>query len=373
MDRSKAISKAVGHVAGIDLLRFCAALAVVFYHLTVAIVDPTSVSGRVLKGRALYPEAYRFAWPGFIGVEIFFVISGMVIAYSALDQTPWRFLYNRALRLYPAAWTCLSISAAVCGVLGVFTASEVLWRWAGSMLLLPKWSVDSVCWTLGVEMVFYFGVFLTLSLASSKYLYRFGVAIGLASAIYFLVGRAFWPDFLVNHLFNWMTLSLLPYGLYFGLGMVLFLKRDGLGLFDMAFIGTVLAASCIEISLKTVVNHVTLGVPLAPVAPTLVFVAAVGFMALSLRLQTPKLVTRAFRVLGLATYPLYLLHDVTGSALLRMLRDAGCGRWAALGASLAILIAASVAISRWVEPAIRSALRPRRGGALPGRVTVAAS
>ena len=94
-------------------------------------------------------------------------------------------------------------------------------------------------------------------------------------------------------------------------------------------------------------------------APALVFVVAIAFIALSLRLRTPRRVTRVFRVLGLATYPFYLLHDVTGAAIVRVLLDAGFGRWEALGASLAIVFAASVLISQRVEPAIRSALSAR--------------
>ena len=162
LNTRKPVDKPAGHMAGIDLLRFGAALAVAFYHLTVAIVAPTD-SGIVLGGRAAYPEAYRFAWPGFIGVEIFFVISGVLIAFSAMNQTPWRFLFNRPLRLFPAAWVCLSLSAVVCGILHLYSADKLILRWAKSMLLF-RTGIDSVCWTLEVEMVFYFGVFLILLL-----------------------------------------------------------------------------------------------------------------------------------------------------------------------------------------------------------------
>ena len=130
MDTRKAVDKAAGHIAGIDLLRFGAALAVAFYHLTVAIVAPTD-SGVMLAGRATYPEAYRFAWPGFIGVEIFFVISGVVIAYSALNQTPWRFLSNRALRLFPSR---LGVPEPLRRRLRrpsrLYCAANLFWRWA---------------------------------------------------------------------------------------------------------------------------------------------------------------------------------------------------------------------------------------------------
>jgi peptidoglycan/LPS O-acetylase OafA/YrhL len=129
-----------------------------------------------------------------------------------------------------------------------------------------------------------------------------------------------------------------------------------LSLVDLVFIAGALAAAYVEISLRMALNHATFGAPFAPVVPTLIFLAAVGFIGLSFRLRTSPGVTRVFRTLGLATYPLYLLHDVTGAAILRWLLDAGLGRWEALGVAMASVIAASIAISQWIEPAVRLAL-----------------
>ena len=347
---------AAGRIAGLDLLRFCAALIVALYHLTVAI-DVPSDSGLILAHRAAYPEVFRFAWPGFVGVEIFFVISGVVISYSAMNQSPSRFLRSRALRLFPAIWICLSLSALVCWRLHRFAADELLKRWFGSMLMLPAWGwIDSVGWTLSVEAVFYASVVLVMILLSPRSVYWFGITLGTISMLYLIGGLLFWPQFVVNHLFGWTSLTLLPYGIYFGLGIVLFLRHDNPRLIDVAFCISALIAACIEISLKTVVNHATFDIPQHNNAPAIIFLCAVGFIALSFRLPTHPLVTRWLRVLGLATYPLYLLHDVTGTAVLRWLLDAGLDRFAALGLSLAIVIVLSIAISQWAEPPIRAAL-----------------
>jgi peptidoglycan/LPS O-acetylase OafA/YrhL len=63
------------------------------------------------------------------------------------------------------------------------------------------------------------------------------------------------------------------------------------------------------------------------------------------------------RTLGLITYPLYLTHNVTGTAMIRVLTDAGLDASLAVWASIAMLILVSWLICAKVEPAIRGLLR----------------
>jgi peptidoglycan/LPS O-acetylase OafA/YrhL len=72
---------------GIDLIRFFAAISVLVFHLGY-------FRHRV---RPIWP----LAWQGWVGVEIVFVVSGLVIANSAAATGPIGFLRGRALRLYP--------------------------------------------------------------------------------------------------------------------------------------------------------------------------------------------------------------------------------------------------------------------------------
>lgn len=91
------------------MIRAGAALLVVFFHLGYWIwhSDP----------QAAVPLAYRPFQPffamGWVGVEIFFVISGFVIAYSTQHGSPARFFEHRAMRLFPAALICASLTGAV--------------------------------------------------------------------------------------------------------------------------------------------------------------------------------------------------------------------------------------------------------------------
>ena len=97
-----------------------------------------------------------FAWWGWVGVELFFVVSGYVIAASVGGAGPRDFVRRRALRLLPGAWVCASLTALALLVGSSVAATTVAARWLNSMLVAPLGEpIDGVYWTLGVEVVFY--------------------------------------------------------------------------------------------------------------------------------------------------------------------------------------------------------------------------
>ena len=77
---------------------------------------------------------------GWIGVQIFFVISGIVIANSAQSATPFRFAVSRFLRLYPAAW----IAAAIICLLHTVTPAEAYKDLGIAVTLHPTALVNSL-------------------------------------------------------------------------------------------------------------------------------------------------------------------------------------------------------------------------------------
>jgi len=62
---------------------------------------------------------------------------------------------------------------------------------------------------------------------------------------------------------------------------------------------------------------------------------------------------RIARVLGLTTYPLYLLHDITGAALLGLLVRHGIPDYVALVISLAFVFVVSALIAMLLEPVLQ--------------------
>lgn len=81
----------------LDALRRIAALMVVFFHFTL--------------GR---PEAKLGFKLGTTGVDLFFIISGLVIFMSLTRvKTSLDFVINRVSRLYPTYWTCATFTFIV--------------------------------------------------------------------------------------------------------------------------------------------------------------------------------------------------------------------------------------------------------------------
>jgi exopolysaccharide production protein ExoZ len=149
---------------GLDIARFIAATSVAWFHLGfLSWAAPTSTTAEVFGGGARFESLAPYSWFGWVGVEVFFVISGFVIANSASGASPTQFLRGRALRLYPAAWICatctLLVLLAVRG--GHFTGAGR--SYLNSMILWPPgWCIDGVYWTLGIEVMFYGLIFLVL-------------------------------------------------------------------------------------------------------------------------------------------------------------------------------------------------------------------
>ncbi|MCS4089982.1 peptidoglycan/LPS O-acetylase OafA/YrhL [Rhizobium sp. BK176] len=81
----------------LDMLRFVAALGVLLYHFLYA----GSKEG-------IYPgvPAVGLFSIGWLGVDVFFVISGLVIAISTEGRTGAEFARARFMRLFPAFFVC---------------------------------------------------------------------------------------------------------------------------------------------------------------------------------------------------------------------------------------------------------------------------
>lgn len=145
-------------IATIDALRGLASFSVAWFHFTQA--NPALTSG-VLKASGKY---------GWLGVDIFFVISGFVIPYS-LARTNyshrqfWRFLCKRMVRLDPPYFANISfilllafIVPLVPGFRGphpCFTAVQLLSHIAYLTSVVGKQWVNPVFWSLGIEFQYY--------------------------------------------------------------------------------------------------------------------------------------------------------------------------------------------------------------------------
>lgn len=88
--------KAKGRLAVLDGLRLLAALMVVVYHYLAQGDGPWQADSRRLFGFADVVSGY-----GWLGVQLFFVISGFVICMSAWGRPVGDFFVSRAVRRSP--------------------------------------------------------------------------------------------------------------------------------------------------------------------------------------------------------------------------------------------------------------------------------
>lgn len=223
-------------IAGLDIVRFGAAAMVMCFHLCSAesLVKPDHVLMTLVGSQVTFPELYDETWFGWLGVEIFFVISGIVIVYSAEGSTAGAFLRSRVLRLYPAALVCATLTAATSLVLGITSYRRLLREYIDSITLFPisPW-VDDVYWTLGIEMSFYTIILVILIVKRLHYIECVAVMLGVVSSAYWILNATVAPSLLREHIFNRaLELSLVLYGCYFGIGVLTYAVVSAGGAFQ---------------------------------------------------------------------------------------------------------------------------------------------
>ncbi len=99
------------HFFGLDVLRFFSAVFVVLFHFGgFGISEPIFPAP---KHDLAWPELYSISQFGWVGVQIFFVISGFVIAASLIDVTTRTFLIRRVIRVAPALWIYCTIGLCI--------------------------------------------------------------------------------------------------------------------------------------------------------------------------------------------------------------------------------------------------------------------
>jgi peptidoglycan/LPS O-acetylase OafA/YrhL len=356
----------------LDGVRLASALAVAFFHLGFYCwANPSSTVGHAFANSGRFDALAPWAWCGWVGVETFFVISGLVIANSANGATPIAFAKSRALRLYPAVWICapitfLALAFAVGDPLG-----DLLLPLAKSLALIPNgpW-IDGVYWSLAVELVFYCVVFLMLvggrfsslplmawGLTAWGGLYLTGVVL---RDVNIMPGSMLW-DVLSAH----QDILLLRHGTFFALGIWLWLSSQHL----MTVARWICAGACVLFGCIEVADHgyevrqvgqnytgFPVGVPIA------LWLGSVLLMFLATRFPEvfapdSQRARQWLKRAGAMTYPLYLVHSVAGAGLMRLLISYGTNQWLALAVAFTAAVSVSYLVATVWEPNVRKQLR----------------
>jgi hypothetical protein len=337
----------------IDALRGIAALSVVFYHMRAALLE---------GGVSWWPQELEILVGQMsLGVQVFFVLSGFVIAYSLREMKAnaryvGNFVVRRSLRLDPPYWASMGLVMVLASVSNlVFTdrvaelpsLSSILAHmfYAQDLLGIPQ--IEAIYWTLCMEFQFYL-VFVLLLWASRKW------APAWRSAL-------------------WSGLLFLSIACAKG---VVDLPIPGLFLthWYMFFVG-VLGWWALNGEIKVrwfALAMLTIGVSLIDSAPleTIVVLATIGSIfaigrkgALTTTWNRPWI-----QYLGKISYSLYLIHPIIGAKVVNLcLRFWGSDMAPGLvmlvffGSSLASIVAADLFFRLIEAPSARLVQLVRRG------------
>lgn len=336
----------------IDGFRALAILVVMGFHYTVRWTPPQN-------GADLY--GYGQAYPGWLelgrfGVDVFFVISGFVIAMTVSRcATAAEFGWRRLARLYPAYVACATITFVVMAAVGpaVFKVSAADWLANFTMAapLAGHAYVDGAYWSLLVEVKFYAAVAVSFLVLRQRFW------IGLAGLA--VVGaavarsRSVWAE-------AWL---IAPYMPLFLLGMAgwLWIEAGRRGA----------AAACLATAAVTyaATSSYLVGGLFAPALRMWGHVAILGPSLVMLGLLSLRpLDLGPLGYLGRCSYSLYLLHQKIGVTVIGLLTPFAPDAVAMAGAA-GVCVAGAVAMYELVEkPAQRglTGLWRRRAAAWHG-------
>ena len=346
----------MGRLGHIDALRAIAIGLVLCFHN----LGPPGVELVPYGDRYADYFVMRIGW---VGVELFFLISGYVILMSLESARGIRsFMFKRWLRLFPAMLLAtvliFAVRTAYAGPLFGPAWQDVL---PGLTFISPSFyhlifrfdfkSLDGVFWTLYTEVSFYI-------LFAGIYL-RFGRRCAITALIGIALTVSFGPHLfaalgaspLVLRLFEpflWISWQLFG---WFAAG-ALFYCADCTGSRR-----TFLLACSVGLLSALIQGYQMGGVPEILVA--LVLMVAIFAATLKSPLIQQVLANRALIAVGFASYPFYLLHNGVGRVLLNLIHAYAPALHPLLtfAFGMALVFALSYGVAYYFEPALRRNIR----------------
>ena len=299
-----------------------------------------------------FPLAQAFANYGYLGVNLFFVLSGFVILMSAESATPRGFAASRASRLYPGLWAAASLTAGAAWLLGDARFLVSPGDYLANLSMVPQWFglpyVDGAYWSLGCELQFYIVVWLVIRLGLLNRLELLMAAwllVSTANAV-----RPMWPVEL------WLNAKWAP--LFVAGGLFYLIRKHGMTPFRLGLLGAAFALAqfyaCSDDPPDGVVG-----------VPPLIMLAVRASVMTAIFLLFWLIATGRFRMqaspfiyyAGALTYPMYLIHENLGFMLYERLHRASGMVIVPLALVLALLLAASWCIYAWIERPLGSRMR----------------
>ncbi len=309
----------------LDGLRSVAVLGVVLYHYFVRFA---ATGG----GPALYPYANVYAeFPiakyGFMGVQLFFVVSGFVIAMTLERcRTMSEFYLRRFARIWPPLLVCSIITMVVLQVIDTNFAAQRratmadfvpsltmtsprLWQWLSYNIKY----VDAAYWSLFVEVRFYFYAAIIYHWSAQGKFLRNYIIFAVAGVLLAMLCRALLQDekwyLVIEALFYpehtlWFAAGILFYEMWNGgLRMMKALTLLALGFVPLVYMLCTVHPDSSIVALAAI--------SLIILSLFVVFVARPALLA--------PLRSRPVLWIGTASYSVYLLHQNVGLGFISLI------------------------------------------------------
>ena len=353
-------------IAAIDGLRGIAILLVVGFHYFsghVLSFEPAEQAHAIAAVRGVYGGFPLFRY-GYLGVMLFFAISGFVISQSLHGSNgPWSFAARRFARLWPTMLLCCTATFLFSLVLpGVprhpsdflpsltFIDPKIF----NAVLCTNRFHwMDGVYWSLFTEVRFY-AITAILYFASPRHFFRSMLAFSCCVGVAFAVAIACDATRL-RSLLNLLCIAThLP---WFTLGIGVFFAHAG-----QVRQAVVMCATSLMVLVVTSLAY--LWHPVLPGYDARACMAdiAAGFAVLALMsvATRPGVVGRLFSSrlissIGIASYSLYLLHGRIGNGLLVWIGNpfglsaAGCSLYPVIVA-IAFILCSQIIYRVWETP-----------------------
>ncbi|UQI48471.1 acyltransferase [Streptomyces sp. HU2014] len=305
--RAAAVQRSAPRLYVLDGLRILAALMVVMFHYV-------SLRGGWGQDTSdIFPELKPLAQYGWLGVEVFFLISGFVICMSTWGRSLGDFVMSRVSRVYPAYWVAIGLTTLIVSlwpqVRQVHSYDDVLTNLTMLQTGFGVWDVDGVYWTLFVELKFY--VLFAIVVATGV-TYRKCV---LFCALWTVVAMT--STQVDSKLLTMWAMPL--YAPYFVAGIAFYLMyryRPTALLWGIAGLSLLLAQHHLT---KRVADNSTHDIAVWPAR--LIVLAAFVIMALIALGACNRIQWRWLSTAGALTYPLYLIHQYIGMTIIYALRE----------------------------------------------------
>jgi peptidoglycan/LPS O-acetylase OafA/YrhL len=361
----------------LDALRLLAALSVVLYHYA---FRSTGADG--LTSVAI-PSMSHIARYGYLGVYLFFIISGFVIACSAEKRSAIAFLLYRCVRIYPAFLLCMTTTALAMALFADPNFVITWGKWAGNLLIdAPRFGqgfVDGVYWTLVYELTFYVWIAMLIGVGVFPRWICQITLIWLAVSVLneTTVRSSLLSQYLLTDQSGFFALGLAVYRLYrceerpigsvraplagdFRSGRMrawTSVARGGcFQLYPLAVFGLALAVAIFQaLQLLPHLNK-NYSVTFDPIIVSTLIVGSTALVAVAPWVPQSPSIAPITMVMGGLTYPLYLLHANIGFLILNKVGNTISHSALITGTAVA-MVAISWAAWRWVERPAQTAIR----------------